>query len=446
MIKKIFKNLKDAFLEEFSSVKLAITLFIFLAITTLIGTILPEEPMVGRAELIKKYGLSQYHFLKSLGLTDVFHSWWYLALLTTLGINLIVGSFKRVFPRCRRAFEWPGELDLWNIKKLPINCEIPAYGASDIENIESRLKKKKYKTKITSNKGLVAFKGGWHRLGASVTHVGILILLVGCAISTLTGYSGMSQLSENEGFYLADLGQNTDQVKSSEENNWLSPVSKMPVWLGRLPPYLIKVNKTWRVDYKTGQPKQWYTDLSLYDQNKKELIRKTIFVNNPLEFMGLDIYQSNWGKFIQVTFNNESATFPVENFREEEVVFLPLSNDVGLKLKLQNSDLLELYSVSVDKQKYLGSVKKNDKLSLGPLTIGYFGTQTLTGLQFKSDPGNFLIFPGLIFIIIGVFIAFGSKKEIWALVDQVNNKIIVGGTSDRAKGKFFEEFEGLISV
>ena len=74
-VKKLFVDIKKAFLEEFSSVKLAITLFIFLAITTLIGTVLPEEPMVGTAEIIKKYGLEKYRLLKSLGLTDVFHSW-----------------------------------------------------------------------------------------------------------------------------------------------------------------------------------------------------------------------------------------------------------------------------------------------------------------------------------------------------------------------------------
>ena len=118
--KDVVKSLKKSFLEEFSSVKLAITLFIFLAITTLVGTVLPEEPMVGHAELIKKYGEQKYQFLKSLGLTDVFHSWWYLALLTTLGLNLIVASIKRVFPRAARAFLWPLEIKEENIKKLPI--------------------------------------------------------------------------------------------------------------------------------------------------------------------------------------------------------------------------------------------------------------------------------------------------------------------------------------
>lgn len=403
--------------------------------------------MVGHAELIKRYGLQKYNLLKSFGLTDVFHSWWYLALLTTLGINLTVASFKKVFPRAKNAFSWPHELKEEAIKTLPINSELPVNGVFNLQTIEKKLKEKNYKTKIQNGK-LLAVKGGWHRLGASVTHVGILTLLIGSGITILTGFNGMAQVSENEGFYLADLGQTSTQIRSVESENWLAPISKMPIWFGRIPPFLVKVNKTWREDYKGGQPKQWFTDLSVYDQNKKELVRKTIFVNNPLEFKGLDIYQSNWGRFLQIGFNNESGSFPLETFRGEEAVFLPLSNDVGLKLKVIQNDkdsILEIYSFSPDRQKYLGSVKKDEKLQLGPINISYFGTQTLTGLQFKSNPGSYLIYPGLFFIIAGVFIAFGSKKQVWALTNSGNNKILIGGNSDRAKGRFFEEFEKLIS-
>lgn len=460
LVKKYLKKFKKTFLQEFSSIRLAITLFVFLAITTLIGTILPEEPMVGTQELIKRYGLEKYRIFKSLGLTDVFHSWWYLALLTTLWINLIVASFRRVFPKCVRAFSWPVALNENNVKKLPVHCEVQMSKGLDLQSFEKKLKQLKYRTRIQDRKLLLAVKGSWHKLGASVTHIGILTLLVGSAISTLTGFNGMAQVSENEGFYLVDLGQNTTQIKSVEQGNWLAPISKMPIWFGRIPPYLIKVNKTWRKDYETGQPKQWYSDLSIYDQDKKELVRKTIFVNDPLEFMGLDIYQSNWGRFADLTFNDKPLSLPLENFNGEEVVFLPLSNDIALKLKTstkggpvsggQNSDVLELYSVSRDqvlmnmKQRFLGKVERNQKLQVGPMDIRYFGAQTLTGLQFKSNPGSFLIYPGLFFIVSGVFIAFGSKKQIWAIINE-GNKIFIGGKSDRAKFKFIEEFEELVS-
>ena len=446
-IKSFFKQIQDAFIQEFSSVKLAIALFLFLAIATLIGTVLPEEPMVGSAKLIQKYGLEKYHFLKSIGLTDVFHSWWYLALLTTLGFNLVTASFVRVFPKWPLAFAWPHEIKKEEgIKTLPINSEIPGNNLT-LSDIEKILRKKHYKIKIINEK-LLAVKGGIHRLGASVTHVGIMILLIGSAISILTGFNGMTQLQENEGFYIADLGQSTTQIKSSEPGQWISPISKMPIWLGKTPSYFIKVNKTWREDYKSGDPKQWYSDLSVFNENKKELTRKIIHVNDPLQYMGLDIYQSNWGRFAEVRFNDELATLPVENINGEETVFVPLSENIGLRL-VTNNNALQVYTYIQEentdlKEKYIGDIEPGKNIQIGPLNIGYFGTSTLTGLQFKSNPGDYFIYPAIFFIFLGVIIAFGSRKQIWAMVSSDKSKIIIGGNADRAKGRFFQEFEEIV--
>ena len=446
-IKSFLKQTKESFIQEFSSVKLAIALFIFLAIATLIGTVLPEEPMVGSAKLIQKYGLKNYHVLKSIGLTDVFHSWWYLALLTTLGLNLITASFTRVFPKWHLAFAWPNEIKKEEgIKALPINSEI-SRNDSTLTNIERILRKKHYKTRLT-NQNLIAVKGGIHRLGASVTHIGIMILLIGSAISILTGFNGMVQLGENEGFYIADLGQSTTQIKSSEPGQWISPISKMPIWLGKTPPYFIKVNKTWREDYKSGEPKQWYSDLSVFNKRKKEVTRKVIHVNDPLQYMGLDIYQSNWGRFTEVRFNDELATLPVENIDGEETVFVPLAENIGLRLITRNN-LLEIYTYIQDKnntltEKYIEKIEPGKNIQIGPLNIGYFGTSTLTGLQFKSNPGDYFIYPAIFFIFLGVVIAFGSRKQIWAMTSSDKSKIIIGGNADRAKGRFFQEFEEIV--
>lgn len=464
LIKKTLKEFKDAFLEEFSSVKLAIALFLFLAFVTLIGTVLPQEPMVGIQELIKQYGEKKFQLFRSIGLTDVFHSWWYLALLAMLGCNITVASFRKVFPKWHLAFAWPKPLNEEAIKKLPIFCEIPCKEGLSIEKIEELLKKKNYKVKINSE-NLFAVKGGWHRLGASITHIGIMILLIGGTISVVTGFNGQVQLAPSEGFYIADLSNTKTQFRTSEQDKWISPISRMPIWFGSTPKYFIKVNNTWRESYKTGEPKQWYSDLTLFDENNQEVKRQIISVNHPLQFMGLDIYQSNWGRFAEIGFNNEVATLPLENIMGEEIVFLPLSNDVGLKLKINTDgsspiehvslknikDILEVYSVWVGNsqeppmEKYLGSIEKGRKLQIGPLKISYFGSQTLTGLQFKSNPGDLLIYPAVFFIIIGVLIAFGSKRQIWAILDSENEHIVIGGTADRAKQRFFEEFENLIS-
>lgn len=347
------------------------------------------------------------------------------------------------------------------IYNLPLSCEINVTNEVNLGVIEDKLKTKDYKTKMQDNNLLLASKGTWQNLGAFIAHLGILILLIGCVMSMLTGFNGMAQISENEGFYLVDPEQNkrTDQIMSTEANTYLVPINRMPIYTGRVPPYLVKVNKTWRVDYETGQPKQWYTDLSIFDKDKKELKRKTIHVNNPVQFMGLDIYQSNWEKFAKVSFNGKNIALPLENFHGEEIAFLPLGEDVGLKFKLvepygRTAWKLEIYSISfslkkgeIDKEKYLGKIDKDKNFRLGPLNIGFYGIQTVTGLQFKSNPGDFLIYLGLLLIIGGVFATFGSRKQIWVLADkntEGSNKIFIGGNSNCARRDFAEEFKNLV--
>ncbi|MBI1859158.1 MAG: cytochrome c biogenesis protein ResB [Candidatus Melainabacteria bacterium] len=447
-VKKFLVEIKNAFLDEFSSVKLAIALFFALAIATLVGTILPEEPMVGTTELLKQYGPEKYKLMKSIGFTDVFHSWWYLALLTMLGINLTVASFRRVFPKAYLAFTWPVELKIENIAKLPISSELPVSNESFIRKIQEILQLKHYKTKLTENK-LFAVKGGWHRLGASITHVGILILLIGSTVSILTGFNGMVQLKENEGFYLTNSDQVTSQMKSPEPSIWMVPVSKMPIWFGTVPSYLVKINKTYRENYKTGEPKQWYTDLSVFDENnKKELVRKEIYVNNPLQFMGLDIYQSNWGKFANITFNGELVSLPVENTKNGEEILLPLSDDIFFifnfdKNKMKVSSALMKSQEEVT-NKFLGELASGESIKIGPLEVGFHGIETVTGLQFKSNPGDVMIYLAIGFIFAGVFIAFGSKRQIWVYYDNVAQKIVLGGSVDRARENFYREFEDIV--
>lgn len=54
------------------------------------------------------------------------------------------------------------------------------------------------------------------------------------------------------------------------------------------------------------QVKQFHSDISLFDLNGKEVMRKTISVNNPLRYGGFTIYQTDWGfSALQILKNDE---------------------------------------------------------------------------------------------------------------------------------------------
>ena len=65
--------------EFFASIKLAMFLFLFIAITATIGTVIQQNE---RPEShILEYGENTYRWFLRLGFTDVYHAWWFTSLL-----------------------------------------------------------------------------------------------------------------------------------------------------------------------------------------------------------------------------------------------------------------------------------------------------------------------------------------------------------------------------
>ena len=85
----------NIFWKFFKSVKLALFNFFTLAITSIIGTVIQqnEAPVV----YVREYGVTAAKLFHILGITDMYHAWWFIALLILFSINLIVCSLNR-FP------------------------------------------------------------------------------------------------------------------------------------------------------------------------------------------------------------------------------------------------------------------------------------------------------------------------------------------------------------
>ena len=79
----------------FASVQLTVVVLLTLAGTSIIGTLIPqnENPM----DYIQTFGEFTYKLFSVLGLFDMYHAWWFLLLLLTLTVNIVVCSVER-FP------------------------------------------------------------------------------------------------------------------------------------------------------------------------------------------------------------------------------------------------------------------------------------------------------------------------------------------------------------
>ncbi len=86
----------------FASIKLAMFLFLFIAITATIGTVIQQGE---RPETyIQEYGEKAYRWFLRLGFTDVYHTWWFTSLLGLLCVNSLTCFYKR-FPAVWRSMK-----------------------------------------------------------------------------------------------------------------------------------------------------------------------------------------------------------------------------------------------------------------------------------------------------------------------------------------------------
>ena len=79
----------------FGPLNLQYSLLILLAILSIIGTLITQNAT--RSEYIQRYGIGLYEVLNFFNLFDMYHSWWFSAILLLLVINLVACSLHR-FP------------------------------------------------------------------------------------------------------------------------------------------------------------------------------------------------------------------------------------------------------------------------------------------------------------------------------------------------------------
>ena len=111
-------------LDFFCSLKLTMFTLITLAVLSIIGTVVPQgSPPPEYLQSISQNKLKLY---QSLGFFDMYHSWWFILLLSLLSLNLIACSVRRLPGIWKTITQPPLLLDDDLAKTLPNNAVIKA--------------------------------------------------------------------------------------------------------------------------------------------------------------------------------------------------------------------------------------------------------------------------------------------------------------------------------
>lgn len=405
-IKEKNDNLPAMTWKFFASVKLSVFVLLALAVTSIMGTVVPQN---GDPEMYHRiYGHTLYRVLDAVDAFDMYHCWWFRALLCLLMANIIICSIDRLSSTWRiifpdrpvfhaSRFKKAGNIVTWGVDGRPggIRDAFMPY-------IERRYS---YSRVESQDNGFVIFaeKGRWTRFGVYAVHLSVVLMVAGGLIGSWFGFEGRVNIPEGESV-------SSVQLKDGAEKP-----------LG----FALRCDKFTETRYDTGAPKDYRSAVSIIESGKV-VVTKDIRVNDPLRHQGVRIFQSSYGKlpakqFTVVFVDNASGLSFEKQGAFGDPIALPAGKGSLVVEKYVDSTpfhghdlgpsfLCRLMKKGADPAMVILPVSFSsfDKMRGGEYAIsikqGEF--RYYTGFQITRDPGVPVVYAGFVLMIIGCYITF----------------------------------------
>ncbi|NMD70273.1 cytochrome C biogenesis protein [Bacillus sp. DNRA2] len=187
------KTIVDKIWNFFSSVKVGVWLIVITLIASGVGTIFPQEMYIPPTMPADEYYQDQYGILGKwyylLGFHNLYSSWWYLILIASIGVSLVICSLDRVVPLYRALKAQRVTRNEGFLKRQRLFGASIIDGESQtqtLEKVKQNLKAKRYQIR-EENGNILAEKGRFSRWGPYVNHVGLIIVLFGAMLRFVPG-------------------------------------------------------------------------------------------------------------------------------------------------------------------------------------------------------------------------------------------------------------------
>jgi len=433
--------------DLFRSLKLTISLLILLAIFSIIGTVIIQNAT--RSEYIQRYGIGLYEVLNFFNLFDMYHSWWFSAILLLLVINLITCSMHRLPGILSQISRGSGALEDKTLKTLPYVEKIQISDPiKREEDIQSSLKKRfKGWGRIETEKAVTLFseKGGYSRLGVPLTHLSILIILIGGIIGSLYGFKGHVNILE---------GESVNQVLLRAKDEEIPKPIDFSV---RCDDFNITY---YNLPGRKEKHVKEYTSVIAIVENGKEVLKKTVQVNHPLHYKGLAFYQSNYGAIHDVTLGIQWKSKKEKTFfkiLEGNTVPIPgthyLIRLLRYEHEVHNSGegaQVVLFKPNQEPRPFwlLRAFPKFDEQRKDEfvLTVEEVTEKEYTGLSVTKDPGVWVVWIGCGLMIFGFILSFFfSHQKVWVRIPKSpGGEVVLAGSANKNRVGFEKTFDELV--
>ena len=426
-------NLFRRLIKIVANLKLAIVLLLVIALFSIAGTVIeqgeslsfyqqnyPQEPAL--------FGFLTWQVILTLGLNHVYSTWWYLSLLVLFGSSLTACTFTRQLPALKAARNWKFYQKPRQFTKLALSTELDI---GSINTVIPLLEKRGYKV-FQQDNALYSRKGIIGRIGPIIVHAAMLLVLAGGIWGIFTGFFAQEMVPSGETFQIKNILEAGPLANSHIPKDWA-----------------VRVNRFW-IDYtENGSIDQFYSDLSVVDRQGQELKRKTIYVNEPLRYRGVTLYQTNWDiAAVRVQLNNSPifqlpmAPLNIQGSGRIWGTWVPTKPDMSEGVSLITKDLQGTVLVYSPQGQLVSAVRVGQGIEVNGATLKLIDLIGSTGLQIKADPGVPIVYTGFGLLMIGVIMSYASYSQIWALEHE--NSFYFGGKTNRAQVTFEREIVEII--
>lgn len=416
--------MKQKFFRLLADLRFSIFILLLISLCSIVGTIIEQDQSI---EIYKinyplinpVFGILSWDRILFFGLDHVYKTWWFLTLVLLFGCSLILCSFLQQLPSLKIARRCQFFRTTSSFYKLKISTILTNFS---FNKILSRLKNHQYS--VFQQKSIVySYKGLIGRIAPIIVHFSMILILVGTISGSVFGFKAQEIIPKTENFHVQNI------------------LSTGPLTI--FPTTSTRINDFWITYTKTNTISQFYSDISILDNQGNETNRKTIYVNSPLIEKGIYYYQTDW-KLIGLRFqdsNQQIIEYPLaNNFPNQEKVWLTwiANNQISSDGILVILDNLEGYcSIYNNVGEFLGNLELNETVNFNQ-KITLLEIMSSTGLQIKTDPGIPLIYSGFFFLMMSTLMSYITYSQVWII--QKNKKIFIGGTTNRAVFEFELEF------
>jgi len=339
--------MKQRFFRALADLRFAIAILLVIASVSIIGTVIEQDQSIEVYKLNypltnQVFGFLSWDIILKFGLDHVYKTWWFITFIILFGLSLLTCTILQQLPSLRISRRCQFFRTSQQFQRLKITTKL---NSNNFHELLFKIKENKYS--VFHQKNIIyAYKGLIGRIAPIIVHFSMILILIGTVIGSVNGFKAQEIIPKTETFHIQNILNNGQFTL--------------------IPKVSTRVNDFWITYTKQTTVTQFYSDISILNSDGNEITRKTIFVNSPARYQGINYYQTDWN-LIGLRIENENSQilqYPLVNLGNSQnkiwITWIPSTTDLKQGIILLIDNLQGYCSVYNDYGQFLGNLETNE--------------------------------------------------------------------------------------